>query len=224
MRFMDSKLDLELRLDVQHPVTLVIEDRTAFSKLLSNLWRQHLGEPGNVVISENEQALRFDKFCEVIMNPFNLDFNHRKILGAIYEELEKEGEETHFEQLSKINHEVVLLLDTLEKEADYPVVFDLELDLKGLLKLYHVRIDEREEDTLSMVVSYIKLLRKVTALRLVIFTNLRTYFSAHQIQELYQACRYEEVTVLDIESFDFGKNLEIEKYIIVDRDLCLIEV
>lgn len=224
MRFVYAELDLDFSLDTDHPVVLVVEDKACFSKLLSNLWRQQHGDLGNVLVSKRERTLRFDKSCEVIMNPFDLDFNSRKVLGVIYDELEESGEEAQFEYLSQINRDIVLLLDALEKETDYPLSFDLELDLKGLLKLYHVRVDADEEEPLPAMVSYINLLRKVTSLQLVVFVNLKTYFSKQQILELYQACRYEEVAVLDIESFDFGKEIEFEKYIISDQDLCLIEV
>lgn len=224
MRFVCPELDLDFIMDLYSPTILVVENKVCFSQLIQNLWKQYNGEAENIIVSENMALLKLDKQCEVILTPLAIDFNHRKILGRIYDDLDITGKEFYFEQVTRINQEIITLLDSLEQNIDYPITFDLDLDLKGLFKLYHIRIDEAEDDILSLLISYIKLIRRALAIKLIVFSNLKTYFSKSELIELYAACRYEEVVVIDIESFDFGKEIEVEKYIIIDKDQSFIEV
>jgi len=224
MRFAYPELNLDFEFDENFPTVVVIEDKKLFSQTVFDAWNQLNGYQGNLMLSDNNKLLKFDKQCDVIMNPFAIDFNSKKILSKIYDDLESFGKDTCLEQIIQLNGELVTLLDELSQDANYPITFDLELDLKGLMKLYHVRVDEYDEDVLSLLISYVKLLRRVMSIKTILFVNLKTFFSRNQITELYTACRYEEVAVVDLESFDFGKAFVDEHYIIVDKDLCYIEV
>lgn len=68
-----------------------------------------------------------------------------------------------------------------------------------------------------------KCLHRICGTKLVIVVNLQMYLDRIQIQEFFKECRYEEIAVLDIEAVDFGKH-ENEKYVIINKDMCTIEL
>lgn len=224
MRLIDSLVNVDICLSYENPTVLVIEDRGYFSQFIFNLWKQCNGQDGGILLSEVSRSVNLDKSVELIINPFGIKFNDKKILSKVYSELENICNEYYIEELSSINTNIVTLLDLLEKKISYPIHFSLDLDLKGLFKLYDVKIEESEEGLLDNLISYIKLLHQACGVKVVVFVNLKTFLSKDMIKDLYQACFYEEIILIDIETYDFGKEIEAEQYIIIDKDLCFIEI
>ena len=223
MRLVDSSLNVDICLTYDRPTVLVIENKESFMQFSFDIWNQSNGKDGIVILSERDKSVRFDKSVELVINPFGINFNDKKILTKVYSELEELCTESYIEEISFINANIVSLFDMLEQKIDYPIHFSIDTDLKGLFKLQEVKIEESEDGFLDRLISYIKLIHQACNVRMFVFVNLKTFFSNDMIEELYKACVYEEIIVVDVENHDFGKEIEMEKYFIIDEDLCLIE-
>lgn len=223
MRLVYPLLDVELCLSINSPTVLVLEDKAFFLQFVFDLWNHSQGKEGNLLLSEKDKPVKVDKNVEVVINPFAINLNDKKILTKVYSELEELCNESYIEEISAINANIVSLMDMLEQSISYPIKFDIDVELKGLFKLQCVKIEESDDGLLDRLVSYIKLLHQICAIRVFVFVNLKAFLSSDMIAELYKACIYEEVIVIDVESHDYGKEIESEQYFVIDQELCFIE-
>ncbi len=223
MRIVHPVSNINLLLNENKPTVLVIENKELFTQFVFDLWAQSNGTLGSSILSNKDESLDFAKTASVIINPFSINYNDKKILSSIHKELQDIGYNFYFKKTQEINSCIIDLLDAIEKHVDYPISFNLDLDLSKLFKIYDVKIEDSNDDFINKIVSYIKLLHRACGIRLVIFVNLKMFLSYNMICALYQECIYEEVTLLDIEGFDFGCSNNGENYVIIDSDLCLIE-
>ena len=224
MRLVYPDFNFEMLLSTEKPTTIVIENQLLFSTFVSDLWNQTNGISGELILSEDENLLSFDKAATAIINPFSVNFSDKKITTAIHKELFNISNDFYLEEMSEINSQIVQLLDSLECKVDYPISFDIDMDFKDILKIYNVKANNDSEDFLDKIVSYIKLLRRICSIRLFIFVNLKAFFTEKQLEALYKECLYEEVFLINIESHDYGKQTQTENYAIIDKDLCTIEL
>ena len=222
MRFTYSDLNLELILSCESPTVLIIENRPLFSAITADLWDQACGIPGNIILSENNEQLKPEKVSTVIINPFSINYNEKRILNAAYKELSDIANDIFFEKIAETNSKIISILDSIEKSVDFPVIYDIDLDFKSLLKAYNVKIDDQNSNLLDRIVSYTKLLHRICNISLFIFINLKSFFTDEQLNALYKEMLYENVILLDIESSDSNYHLSQENYVIIDKDLCII--
>lgn len=224
MRLVFAKYDLELNMELFSPTVLVIENPEVYSTIVESLWRQSNGKEGLACLSESGKILKLDKKMVFNVNPFSISCNDKKILNRIYSELDEIAGEHYLLQINEINQKIVDLFDSAFGKVPYALTSELDLSLPALLKAYDVRIDEEDTDMLERMVTYIRLLHQVSGVEVFGFTNLKQFLSTSQLEYLYQACEYEQVHLIDVEGSDIGEKNSAEKCIIVDKDLCVIEI
>ncbi len=104
----------------------IIESPKLYAYYLQELFLQQNGEEGRFVLSDKEKELNIAKNMEIIVNPFQIEINGRKILNKLYAELD---------QLSKselMYYLTDLQMQELIKEISYQ-------DVKGLFIENHER-------------------------------------------------------------------------------------
>lgn len=65
----------------------IIESSGLFSKYVVELKEQVSGEEGKFVLSDKNKEIDIKKKVEIIIDPFSIDVNDRKILTKLYSEL-----------------------------------------------------------------------------------------------------------------------------------------
>ena len=101
------------------------------------------------------------------------------------------------------------------------LTFDEELGMSAILKGVNMRYEEQEMDFFEKLVSYIKIVVKVLAVKLVVFVNIRSYLTDEQMQALCKEMTYQEVKGLFIENQERSCVEGVRRYII-DKDKCEI--
>lgn len=79
--------NLEGQLLLNSPCEWIIESPELFSRYVKELFEQSNGEEGNFVLSEGEKEISISKFAEIIINPFSINKNDKRILGKLYTRL-----------------------------------------------------------------------------------------------------------------------------------------
>ena len=224
MRLVFTDPLLEFNLNCLTPWTIVIENRELFTLFTGDLWNQCNGKPGRFIFSDDEKELSLEKKADFIFNIFDISCNGKKLLNKIYAELSEISNDELQIELHEVNSRIVSFLDLLSNKLPYELAFDLEPDIIGLFKAYNMRIDEDEEGATDKIVSYIRLSHQALGTELIIFINLRQFFEDKDIELIYEACKYEQVCVIDIEGNDSGVRLSDERCVIIDRDYCIINL
>lgn len=200
----------------------IIELPAVMMKYVQELYHQCGGGEGRFVLSQGDKEIDLSKNIELIMNPFMIEINGRKILNKLYSELDKISKtETMYMQTLKIARDIKEYILSLEYEADYSLEFETELDVPGLLKIAGVKYEETEIDFLEKLIRYIKTIVRVLSIKVIVFINLRSHLSETQMQEVIKEIEYQEIQAIFMENQE-RVGLEGGKRYIIDKDQCEI--
>ena len=221
MKFIYGERELTLEFRENEVQVITIENREYFSTFLQNLYNQSQGSDGNIILSEGEKILSLNKVAEIVWNPFSVDINNKKILSKLFQELKTVSMEDQYAEICELNTKVVHYLDDLNLKIPYPIQFRLELDVLDLYKIYGVKLDTEEIDMFERLLEYVKVLKSLCGVGLLVFVNVKNYLSEMQIKELYKTAFYYKMNLLLVEAHQ-GKVLECEKNQLIDEDMCFI--
>lgn len=221
MKLTQAQYNLELDLAENVATILVIENKGAMVEIVRDLIIQSRGGEGQFILSNNGKELKLNKNLDVVINPFEINLNEKRILTAMYKRLEESANE-HIEDKEKLNGLMVNLLDEiLETETAAFYDYDFELEWKDLFKLYNVRVADDTESLLELIVEYIKTVACYLGIRLVVFVGLDMFFSSKDLNLIISQANYCKVHLLLISARELDNICECNIYIL-DGDKCVI--
>lgn len=204
-------------------LTLNIENTAIFAEMAQSLWQQANGLEGIFLISKEEESISLSKCLDLIINPFEVNCDNRKILTGLYKELASISVNEFQEETGTLSSNIVSYLDKLCMQFPYSLTFNLDLDPVNLYKLYGVHIDSQPSNLLEKLADYIRAVHQILRKDVFAFVNLKQYLPLDMLSEFYKFCTYEKVHVILLERFYICSICDFEKQWILDKDLCLIE-
>jgi CRISPR type II-A-associated protein Csn2 len=223
MRLIYPEYRIEVEFQENIVQTLSIESPKVFSKIMADLWNQVNGGEGGFILAEEDKAHHISKEVELVMNPFSLNCNDRKIITRLYQEITGLATDDFYEKTSALNGKIVDYLDELINAVPYHLKFNLDMDVSALLKIYGVEIESGTDSLLEQVVDYIRVMHQICKINIFIMVNIKQYFEADELQSLYEYVFYEKVNLLLVEG-TYSVRAEHEKGLILDKDLCIINI
>lgn len=222
MKLIYAKYGMELILEETRISTLVIENPVVLCDMLQDLANQINGNEGEWILSEADKVFSLAKSSMFVSNPLGVDCNEKRIITKIYKELDENVKSIMHEQYCELNSNIVRFMEQLLNTVPYHLDMELIMDAVAVLKAYDVRIMTDSREPLERLVDYLRAISSICGIRVVFVLNLKQFFSREQVSQLYEFCFYEKIYLINIEGI---KNyiLKEEKYVIIDKDLCLIE-
>ena len=93
--------------------------------------------------NSQDDPLDLHRKCELIISPFDLTFDKKEIQRKLFQELQSTIlDENFIEDFSRIQSEIIQLLDRMGEASDYGLDFEAELDLPALFRMYHLHIQD----------------------------------------------------------------------------------
>lgn len=220
MRIANSRLGLDIMLKENIVSALVVENKRELCYVVENLWNQCNGLEGDFILS-NDKIIKMDKTAHIILNPFSIDFNSKKIINALYFEMSNVAD-SHIEEKGEINKRVLELLDDILLSVSYSgVEYNIDFSWSDLFKAYGVKLEEQYVSLLEKTVEYIKVLSKLCGIQVLFLVNYKAYFTKEEIEELYCQANYNKIHIVMIEAGESEKIYGEEVYVI-DNDRCFI--
>ena len=220
MKLVNAVHGLEIDFKEGTPEVLILENEISFRNIAGEIWKQCNGEDGDFVLS-NGKILKLDKHMVVISNPFDLDFQNRKVTSALYAKMSQIGSEKVAEK-SLLNTQMINLIENITDSINYTgITFQLDFDWNDLFKMYSVKI-EAPDNFLIRMIEFIKVMTCLCGISLFCFYNLKSYLSEDELLLFYKEADYNKVSLLLIESFE-SKQMDGEHITIIDKDLCVIK-
>lgn len=221
MKLTNAKYDLLVDMCETQVDVLVLENATVMSEIVEDLYKQTLGREGSFILSEDNKEIKIEKNLSLVINPFAIDFNDKKIINKLFEELSFIGNEFVSEKM-KINSEIGQMFEKIIDNTHYDnIVYNVDFDWNSLFKLYGVKLDCECDTLLEKIISYIKILSRLCSIRIFCFVNIKNFLEEKEIKQLYEMAFYYKIQLLLIESNEDQHNTEENVYII-DKDRCLI--
>ena len=213
----------ELEKQLVFAVEWIIESPASFSKYVRDLYEIMQDNEGKFTLSDEDEIIDFQKYAELIIDPFLLDFYNRQIQKKLYVELQKLAVGSEFYlQTQELKSQIQKYFIDLEYASGYDLEIADEIDLPAIFKAVGIQLDSGNEETLfERIAAYIKIMAELLKKKLIILVNSRSYLTSNQIDQIAELCMYSEVALLLIENVqrDFSKK---RNYCIIDCDECCI--
>ena len=221
MKLVNADWMLDIAIDENVPAILVLENSEAMAEIVEDLYNLCLNGEGNSVLSDGLKALSFEKSAELIINPFAIDFNSKKIQSRLYGEL-LEATELYVEERAELQTRIIDYLDKLSYHVPYEMITnEMDLDLLKMFKAFDVRLDPQCNTLLERLVEYIKVQARLLNRKLVIFVSIFSYLDAEAVHKLFEICEYHKLGIVFIENREPVFQAGSRTYII-DKDKCVI--
>lgn len=222
MKLLYTRYGVELELMENQMQTLVLENPLIFSSFLQNLMGQVDGKEGELILSEGDKIYPLAKTVVFLPNPLMVDCNEKKIITKLYKELADHVKSEMCERYSEIHSKVLNFLEEIINTVPYHLEMNIDPDVTALLKTYEVRVATEDTAPLERLIDYLRAVSSICGIRIFILLNLKQFYSTDQLRQLYEFCFYEKIHLINLEG---QKNyvMEGERYVIIDKDMCLIE-
>lgn len=222
MKLVNSEYNISLEFEENRITLMVIEEKSLRLKIVEDLYQQCRGEEGSFILSEDTQMLKMNKVVEFLLSPFSIEYNNRKILTKLYQEIEEYGNENFYSEKQKINSEIISLLDKIMLNVPYNITTKLDVDMVEICKLYNVQIENTGNTLLENLVEYIKLMNQLCGCKLFILLNFMLLLPEQELKKLHEFAFYQKVYLLFIE-YTMPAITE-EMGCIIDEDGCIIDL
>ena len=185
------------------------------------MMKQLRGEEGEFILSD-EKELKFEKCSDLLLDPFSVELNSKKVLSALYKRLSECGE-NQLESKSKLLQDYFSLIDQcIVSSGIENLTYDVDITWNEIFKVLGVRFDDHCENLLDKVLSYLKILSDLSEIRLVTFLNFTSFFSKEELEEIVKMAAYLKINVLFLEKLEPTCCFKQEVRYIIDKDQCII--
>ena len=75
---------------------------------------------------------------------------------------------------------------------------------------------------LEVLIDYLRALSSICNIHVIWILNVKQFLTVEEVQQLYEFCFYEKILLINLEG-QKNYNLEHEKCVIIDKDLCIID-
>ena len=97
MKLVNALTGLNIELCENQVNVIVIESPEVLTEYISELKRQILGEDGQFVLSDKD-ICRIDKMVEMIIDPWTIDFNSKRIKTKLLQLVKEEADEYFYDR------------------------------------------------------------------------------------------------------------------------------
>lgn len=222
MRIIYAKYGIDLCLEENKITTIVIENPLVMSEVIRDISRQVNGEDGEWILSEQDKIFSIEKGSQFINNPLMVNSNEKRILTRLYKELFEQANTLMYEEYTQINSYIVSFLVRLLDTVPYHLDMEIDMDLTGILKLYGVKMESDGVGVLEVLIDYLRALSSICNIHVIWILNVKQFLTVEEVQQLYEFCFYEKILLINLEG-QKNYNLEHEKCVIIDKDLCIID-
>lgn len=201
---------------------MIIENSARFGALIERIQEQLSNGCGDFILSKEGKEISAAKVLELVVNPFALDINNKKVITKVYQELSELAQDKYLVQTAELHVAILSYLETLCMEITYPLEYSLELDVGMLFKAYSLKIGLEQTDIAERILEYVRLMHRCCGIKVFVFVNLKSYVGENELLEIYKFAGYENVNLILLERVQFTTFMEQEKTIIIDKDGCII--
>ena len=221
MKLVHSSLEGHIIKEEIKFVEWIIESPELFSGYVQELILQCEGLEKDYVLSEGEKILDISKVTEIVLNPFKININEKKIINKLYAELHQLAyAEDMYVETQELMQSIHNYLLKLEQKSEHMLEISNIVDMSLLFKAASIQHEVMEEDYFETIVRYIKIIVRL-GIKLVAFINIRSYLCDEQLISFMKDMSYQDIKILFIENVEKGCISGLYRYII-DTDRCEI--
>lgn len=189
---------------------LEIYNKKFFRRMIEILNGEEEAEDNEIVFLDNEKRVDLKKNVFVLTDLFNIDFNSKKIMTKIYNELIENIKKRQDDELENLT--IKLRNYLIEEINELPFEFNInsELEINDLLKVFNLKIDTTCYTTIVEKIEFIiNIIANLGIASILVIPNLKVYLDKEEIIEIYKYSLYNNIKLLILEN---SSNEKIENY------------
>ena len=189
---------------------LEIYNKKFFRRMIEILNGEEEAESNEIVLLDNEKRVELKKNVLVFTDLFNIDFNSKKIITKIYNELIESIKKRQDDELENLT--IKLRNYLIEEINELPFEFNInsELEINDLLKAFNLKIDTTCYTTIVEKIEFIiNIIANLKMATILVIPNLKVYLEKEEIIEIYKQSLYNNIKLLILEN---SSNEKIENY------------
>ncbi|EUJ41132.1 type II-A CRISPR-associated protein Csn2 [Brochothrix campestris] len=208
------QLEHSLAFDDESVVILAIENQRFYREIIESFVQTLNDEPAPIEIQlyEAGERLVLAKELLLITDVFGFDFKQRTLVTKIYKQLEKRY---HISKETDVIDQKIVELRSLITDQLTECAIELTVDdatsLATIFKMFNLRIDIEETTMFQRLLAIIDVIAELVLVRVLVLNNIRCYFNANELVEIYKYALYHQVKLLVIEPQYHQKALMYEK-------------
>lgn len=222
MKLVERELGIELELKENQVSVLIIENISRRLSIINQLYEQVLGQEGTWILVNGEKTYEIRKKCDIILEPFSLELNNRRVRTKLYEEIKEIANEDCYEAGLQLHSYICNYLEVVLQRIPYPIQYNDSWDVNNILKMYNVEILDECNNVYERLLNYIRIMNQICGVQIFIIINLKQFLTETQIVELYKIISYSKINVVLIEFNTSGNRFPQEDIYILDADDCII--
>ena len=223
MKLVNARLGLELEFLENQVLNLTIESPERFSEVVYNLSKQVEGEEGEFILSNAEKELLLEKKAVVIANPLGVTCDEKRIVSQIYKNLSEKISSDYSEEYAAVNQQILQFMEKIINSSEYNLTLDVDFQATGLVKYCNVHMDSCYDNFAEKFIEYLRALKMICNVDIVFVLNLKQYFSIEELKEIYKHCFYTKLSLMNLEGIKTDP-IEGDRYVILDKDLCILDL
>lgn len=200
---------------------IVCEGPEQFRRYTDMLYRQLQGAEGAFLILTDYEKENPAKVLHWVGSPYGLSLQERKIQSAFYKELERDVQETSWEEWARVQGDLLRFLDVVLTENVMPTVMKDELSLADTFKLAGIRL--AQDDTGSVpqrLLEYALAVRHYLAPTALVLVQMRDYFTLDELSAFYRETQAVGLGITMWESHCGTIQVKEECTYVIDADGC----
>lgn len=200
---------------------LIIENQKFLSNIIEELIQQINGYDGKFVLSSNSKQIEINKSIDLLIDPFTLDFNQKKIINKLYSHLKDYTVDgNYYLDLKVLQSEIFHYIESLTQTTQYPLVYLSDIDVTSLFKMVEIKLDTSYETLVEKLMDYCSIIQEFCNVSCLIILNIKCYLSDVELEQFYKFISYKKIDILLLENTVRENKLENEILHIIDSDLC----
>lgn len=223
MKLVYSDVEYAFELEENKVNIIILEDPKIFRQWIAGLQLQLAGGEGKLILSDQGKELSIAQYMDLITDIFMLEINSRKVLNKLYAELSDISVDGHMsEKTHMLEKDILAYLHELTTLSSYPIEYSLDAPIAGLFKWMDLRLDDEEGDAFIKLDTYVRTMGEMFSLKCFVMINLKAFFRAEEITQLYQSAFYQKANLILLENRPPDYHLPEEVWYILDKDHCEI--
>ena len=213
----ESEINLDNRINV-----VEILDKHLFKNLVNKLndainYDQDVEE---IILTNEDVKINMNKNMQIIIDPFNIDFNSKDILSKLYVKLDQMNtlEMVINDEFATIANKLIKYVRDIVNDLTFECSMTDKIAFKDILKILSLKIDTEQYEKLEDKIMFlIDLVSEFELCKTIVFVNLKQYIDNETAKIVYKYAISKEITILLIESTKCEK-IEHENKLIIDED------
>lgn len=223
MRLVGHENGIASKLETECINAIILEDPDQYTKIIQKLWNQiHKIEETLFLYGEENDLLDMSKRCDLLFSMKDLSLQNSRIQKKLITYLAEEIQMSEiYDKMVENQAKLLQIAEDIKNLSEYPIYINEDYNMPDILKYLGIKLSETEGNFCEKLIDYMKISYDFLKIDIFFIVGCKGYLNEKDYKYLQEWIRYQQITLVLIESDENRLPSGVNKYII-DNDKCVI--